>query len=69
MAGMVGVVGRGVLAAVLVLLVSLGRLGGVSSGGSFGGGRSPPSGWVLGGVASSVRGGSPRCMFLQRESA
>ena len=58
MAGMVGVVGRVVLTAVLVVLASLGRLGGVSSGGSFGGGWSPPSGWVLGGVASSVRGKS-----------
>ena len=42
-AGVEGVVVRGVLAAVLVFLASLGRLGGVSSGGSFGGGWSPPS--------------------------
>ena len=55
-AGVAGVVTRGVLAAVLVLLTSLGRLGGVSSAGSFGGGWSPPSCWVLGGVASSVMG-------------
>ena len=41
--GVAGVVTRGVLAAVLVFLASLGRLGGVSSGGSFGGGWSPPS--------------------------
>ena len=41
--GVEGVVVRGVLAAVLIFLASFGRLGGVSSGGSFGGGWSPPS--------------------------
>ena len=53
-AGVAGVVARGVLVAVLVLLASLGWLGGVASGGSQGGGWSPPSCWVLGGVALSV---------------
>ena len=55
-AGVAGVVARGVPVAVLVLLASLGRLGGVPSGGSLGGGWSPPSCWVLGGVALSVAG-------------
>ena len=55
-AGVAGVVARGVPVAVLVLLASLGRLGGVAPGGSEGGGWSPPSCWVLGGVASSVTG-------------
>ena len=53
-AGVAGVVARGVPVAVLVLLASLGRLGGVASGGSQGGGWSPPSCWVRGGVALSV---------------
>ena len=55
-AGVAGVVARGVPVGVLVLLASLGRLGGVPSGGSLGGGWSPPSCWVLGGVALSVKG-------------
>ena len=42
--GVAGVVTRGVLAAVLVFLAAnLGRFGGLSLGGSFGGGWSPPS--------------------------
>ena len=54
LAGAAGVVARGVPVAVLVFLASLGRLGGVASGGSQGGGWSPPSCWVIGGVALSV---------------
>ena len=54
LAGVAGVVARGVPVAVFVFLASLGWLGGVASGGSQGGGWSPPSCWVLGGVALSV---------------
>ena len=52
------VVARGVRVGFLVLLASLGRLSGVPSGGSLGGGWSPPSCWVVGGVALSVKGRS-----------
>jgi len=38
LAGLAGAVSRVVLLAVLILATSLGRLAGVSSGGSFGGG-------------------------------
>ena len=51
-AGLAGVVSRVVLLAVLILATSLGRLIGVSSGGSLGGGWSSPSCCVLGGGAS-----------------
>ena len=54
MAGLAGVVCRVVLLAVLIFATSLGRMAGVSSGGSLGGGWSSPSCWVLGGSASSV---------------
>jgi len=53
------VVARGVrVGFFFVLLASLGRLCGVPSGGPFGGGWSPPSCWVVGGVALSVKGRS-----------
>ena len=57
-AGIAGVVARGVRVGVLVLLASLGRLSRVPSGGSLSGGWSPPSCWVVGGVALSVKGRS-----------
>ena len=53
-ASLAGVVSRVVLLVVLIFATSLGRLAGVSSGGSLGGGWSSPSCWVLGGSASSV---------------
>ena len=43
LAGLAGVVSRVVLLAVLICATSLGRLAGVSSGGSFGGVWSSPS--------------------------
>jgi hypothetical protein len=66
-AGVAGVVARGVRVGFLVLLASLGRLSGVPSGGSLGGGWSPPSCWVVGGVALSVKGRSLHGAVFCRE--
>ena len=55
-AGVVGVVGRGVLVPALVLLAKVGCLGGASSGGSSWGGWPSSSDGMLGDAGASVRG-------------